>query len=212
MQANPGWLDFFRSLLPENLAASPIVFLAVLGIAGLVILFTLVSVIMYLFGGRRSKGGSGPNLEERLGTYPPARPFTGDRRLLVEGVPVRLRLVVIGPAGTASDFDNEKIEDLLGRLVPGLDEIFRNDKPRVRIWPTQLSYEGFTTHFHRNTIVPEKEGELSQWVVVAGRAKLGGKTQVMIGLAVQALKPTTVGRRTIDAHEWESTFRIRVRD
>jgi hypothetical protein len=60
-------------------------------------------------------------------------------------------------------------------------------------------------------LVPEAEGELSPWVIVAGRAKLG-KQQVMVGLALQALKPTTVGRLTLEAHEWDSKLRVRVRE
>ena len=95
--------------------------------------------------------------------------------------------------------------------MPGLGQICTADKPRVRIWPMQLSYNGFTTHFHRCTIVPEGDGELSPWVVVAGRAKLG-KNQVMVGFALQALKPTSAGRLTLEAHEWESKLRVRVRD
>ncbi len=75
----------------------------------------------------------------------------------------------------------------------------------------QVSYEGFAKHFHRNTLVPQTEGGLSPWVVVAGRAKLG-KNQVMVGLALQAIKPTTVGRLTLQAHEWESKLRVRVRE
>jgi hypothetical protein len=65
---------------------------------------------------------------------------------------------------------------------------------------------------HRNTIAPEAEGELSPWIVVAGRAKFGGKQQLMLGMALQAIKPTTVGRLTIDAHEWPTTLRVKVRD
>jgi hypothetical protein len=75
----------------------------------------------------------------------------------------------------------------------------------------QLSYEGFAKHFHRNTITPEPEGELTRWVMVAGRAKLG-KKQIMLGLALQAVKPTTVGRKTVDSHEWATVLRVRVRE
>ena len=75
----------------------------------------------------------------------------------------------------------------------------------------QVSYEGFAKHFHRNTITPEEEDEPSPWVVVAGRCKLG-KQQIMLGMAALAVKPTTVGRRTYDAHEWATAVKVRVRD
>ena len=39
-----------------------------------------------------------------------------------------------------------------------------------------------------------------------------GKQQILLGLGLQAIKPTTVGRKTLKAHEWESVLRVRVRD
>ncbi len=102
------------------------------------------------------------------------------------------------------------MDHLLDRVVTGLGEIAKQDRPRVRIWPAQISNEGFAHKFHTSTVIPEKEGELSPWACIAGRAKLG-KTQLMLGLAVQGLKPNTLGRRTIEPHEWDSVLRVRVR-
>jgi len=118
---------------------------------------------------------------------------------------------VIAAAGTESNFDEAHLDKLLDRILPGLGSIYAADRPRVRVWPLQLSYEGFTKHLHRNTIIPEGPNQLSKWVVIAGRAKLND-CQVMLGLGLEALKPTTVGRKTIDAHEWPVVLRVRVRD
>jgi len=81
----------------------------------------------------------------------------------------------------------------------------------VRIWPKQLSYEGFTNSFHKHTPIPGGEREASRWVLVAGRAKLGGQS-VLVGLGLQAAKPTTVGRKTLQPHEWPTVLRIRERE
>jgi len=190
------------------------VLLGVVALLVLLILFAIGSKFLGLFGGgggrRRKAEGSG--LEEHLSQYPPLKPSTGDRRLLVENVPVRLRLLVVAPAGKADEIDEDNLDKTLEKILPGLGQIYKADKPRVRVWPVQLSYEGFTKHMHRNTILPEPEGEPSPWVVVAGRAKFGGKQQMMLGMALQAVKPTTVGRLTIDAHEWSTTLRVKVRD
>jgi len=48
-------------------------------------------------------------------------------------------------------------------------------------------------------------------VRVAGRAKLGGQS-VLIGLGLQAAKPTTVGRKTLQPHEWPTVLRIQERE
>jgi hypothetical protein len=209
-----GPLQKIQDLLPAPVAALPgwvqiAIVLGVIVIGAIVALVMLLVVVRLLFG-RKAKPKA-PSLEEDLSTYPPLKTSGGDRRLYVEGVPVRLRLVALAPAGKQSEIDEEQLEPMLERILPGLGKVFSADKPRVRIWPMQLSYNGFATHFHRCTLVPETEGELSPWVVVAGRAKLG-KNQVMVGFALQALKPTTVGRLTLEAHEWESKLRVRVRE
>ena len=214
MDAGGGLWQWVQDHLPGPVAALPpwvqlAIVLGILGVGALVMLVMLFVVIRLLFG-RKAKPKE-PSLEEDLSTYPPLKGSSGDRRLLVEGVPVRLRLVVLAPAGKQSEIDEEKIEATLEKILPGLGQIFTADKPRLRIWPMQLSYQGFTRHLHRNTLVPEAEGELSPWVVIAGRAKLG-KHQVMVGFAMQALKPTTVGRLTLESHEWESKLRVRVRE
>ena len=97
------------------------------------------------------------------------------------------------------------------RILPGLGEIYAHDKPRVKVWPKQVSYQGFATHFHRNMETGAEEGVQTRWVMVAGRAKLG-KFQIMMGLALQSIKPNTVGRRTVDSHEWATVLRVRVKD
>ena len=122
-----------------------------------------------------------------------------------------MRLVALAPAGTANEIDEDEIPEILDKLVTGLGDIFKGDKPRVRIWPVQISYKGFATHFHRNTIIPEAAGEPTPWIIVAGRVKLN-KRQLMLGMAMVAVKPTTVGRRTYDSHEWSTAVKVRVRD
>jgi hypothetical protein len=34
----------------------------------------------------------------------------------------------------------------------------------------------------------------------------------MLGVALQSIKPNTLGRRTVDAHEWASILRVRVKE
>ena len=170
----------------------------------------LISLARILFR-RGPKPAKESNLAEDLASYPELKSTSGDRQLRVEGVPARLRLVIVAPAGTASEVDLDKLPAVFEELVSGLSEIYQHDKPRVRQWPTQVSYQGFGTLFHRNMLTGGKEGEQTRWVLVAGRVKVG-KQQMMLGLAMQTIKPNTIGRRTIDAHEWAQVLRVRVRD
>ncbi|MBI2808563.1 MAG: hypothetical protein HYX68_26545 [Planctomycetes bacterium] len=199
-------------LLPEGLRAYALYILGgALCLVGLVGLLLLIVVFRLLFGGRAKKSPYEKNLIEQLSEYPDLKTSSGDKQLRIEGVPVRVRLVVIAPAGTASDLDEDELGKILEQLLPGLGDVLKHDKPRVRVWPTQVSYQGFATHFHRNTVTGAAEGEQTRWAMIAGRIKVG-KKQYMLGLALQSIKPNTVGRRTVDSHEWASVLRVRVRD
>ncbi|MBX9678167.1 MAG: hypothetical protein K2X38_05335 [Gemmataceae bacterium] len=201
--------DFLNDALPQGARDSWTII--AIGLVVLAVLLLLGLVTLLFRRGKKAPSIQEQNLEERLSTYPPIKPSTGDRRLLAEGVPVRIRLLVIASTGKASDFDVDNLAPLLEEVLPGLGDIYLADKPRVRVWPPQVSYDGFARHFHRMTIVPEGEGKQSPWVCLGGRVRVK-KSQVMLAMALQALKPTTVGRRTLDSHEWASTLRVRVRD
>jgi hypothetical protein len=207
-------LDLPKALtdaLPDSVR--PYALFIVLGIVGIAALFGLIILFFIarlIFGRGKGKADKESKLAERLTEYPDLKPSTGDRQLRIEGVPVRMRLVVVAPAGTASEVDMDDIPDMLERIVPGLGEIYKYDKPRVKVWPTQVSYQGFATFFHRNTLTGAKDGEQTRWAMAAGRVKLC-KQQVMLGLALQSVKPNTVGRRTVDSHEWASMLRVRVK-
>jgi hypothetical protein len=211
IQRSPDWL---LKLLPEGGARDFVNgpgWFVVLGVGGLIVLLILWMILKAILGGKKPAAPKAPNLEEDLGSYPALQPSTGDRQLRVEGVPVRMRLVVVAPAGNDAEVDIEEVQALLERVLPGLGDICKTDKPRIKVWPRQLSYEGFVKLFQRNMSTPEGVGEPSRWILLGGRAKLG-KQQIMLGLGLQAVKPTTVGRRTVDAHEWPTVLRIRVRD
>jgi hypothetical protein len=177
----------------------------------LLIILLLAAIARFVFAGRSSPDVKQRSLEEDLSEYPELKSKSGDRQLRAEGVPVRLRLVVVAPAGTASEIDLDELPAILDEVIPGLGEIYLYDKPRVTEWPTQVSYQGFGNHFHRNMLTGAKEGETTRWVLIAGRVKIG-KKQVMLGVALQSIKPNTIGRRTIDSHEWASILRVRVKE
>lgn len=201
----------FTDLLPDSVKAYALHLLG--GSVCVIALFALLilgAIVRFLFGGSK-KEVKQKNLEEDLTEYPDLKKPSGDRQLRAEGVPVRIRLVVVAPAGTSSEVDVDELPGLFDEIVPGLGEIFKYDKPRVQVWPTQISYKGFGTHFHRNMLTGAKEGELTRWVLIAGRLKVG-KKQIMLGVALQSIKPNTIGRRTVDSHEWASILRVRVKE
>ncbi len=185
----------------------------VLGILALVLLLLLVALLRRLFRllfGTREAPPPDMDAQYRINLeecpLPVAPP--GEQRLYAYHIPVRLRLVVLAPAGTEVDIDATAAEKLLDRILPGLGDQARHDRPRVRIWPGQLSHEGFNAAFHRRVGMPHREGEPSRWVLVSGTAMVG-RRPVLVGLGLWADKTCTIDRLTLAPHQWLDVLRVR---
>src|SRR5262249_52960406 len=140
------------------------------------------------------------DLREDLGFYPPPGP-PGPRRLLVQGNPARVRLVVLAPVGKQAHVDAANAGPLLEHVLHGLGSVVQHDRPRVRVWPPQLSHQGFAVKFHRLTQTPPSHGNGSHWTVLAGRARVG-QHHLLLGLALWTDEPTMFGRLTLEPEQW----------
>ena len=177
-------------------------------VMALLLLAAIVRGIVQALFGRRTPTATvdlGPR--ENLAEYPlPAEPW-GPRRLTVEGVPVRLRLVVVAPVGKKATVNEAALPQLLDAVVWGLGEIFRTDRPRVRVGPPQLSHQGFVAAFHRSTPTPEPEGQPSRWILVAGQTPSRPRP-LLLGLALWADEPVFIGRLTLEPGRWAAVLRV----
>src|SRR5262245_12175983 len=126
-----------------------------IGIAGFVVLVVGAAVlILYLLvRGKKKEIDPEAGLDENLRHYPPA-PDAGAARLKLGGQQVRLRLVVLAPAGNV-ELDVDMADRVLESALPGLADVAKYDKPRVKLWPPQLSHAGFIPKFFRRTHRPE---------------------------------------------------------
>jgi hypothetical protein len=148
------------------------------------------------------------DLRENLAEYPPALGKAGPRRLLVEGMAARVRLVVLAPMGKQATVTAEQAEQLLEHVLHGLGGFCRQDKPRVRIWPPQLSVEGFGHKFHRYTTKPEGEGQPSRWALAAGKARVGS-SYLLLGLALQTDEENSLPPMVLEPQQWNEVLRIK---
>jgi hypothetical protein len=170
------------------------------GIAGGLL---LLLAVLFLFRGKK-KVDPEANLGEDLAAIGPAPKGPRHYQLFVMNQPVRLRLVVIAPMGKKVV---GKIDTALEQVFRGLGEVAIDDKPRVRLWPPQLSVAGFAPSFFRLTKRPEPDGKASTWILLAGPARAGA-TPVLLGLAVQADELTKMGLLTMTETKWGEVLRV----
>ena len=163
----------------------------------------LLLVLRLLFrGGKKVDPEEG--LGEDLATIPAPAKSSRHYQLLVLNQPVRLRYVVVAPVGKRPV---GKVDSALEQVFRGLGEVAVDDKPRVRVWPPQLSSAGFAPTFFRLTRKPETPGAASRWVLLAGPARAAG-TPILLGLAVQTDAPTKTGVVTMTEAQWAEVLRV----
>jgi hypothetical protein len=181
-----------------------------LSVAGVILLLLIVGIVDRLWlrvFRRRLRVPSAAELEEDLALIPPPLHAPGEKQFALYHVPARLRLVVAAPAGTDKFLDEKKVKKELERLWPGVREILSVDKPRVRIWPAQLSQQGFALAFYRHLRRPEPEAKASPWVSVAGKVQSEGET-LLLGLVLWTDEKTTLGQLTLEPHQWRDVLRL----
>src|SRR5262249_13971130 len=181
--------------------------LALAGVLVLIVVGLVLRSIIRMFA-RKPPPAPEADLREDLAEYPPAPGKPGPRRLEVNGIPARVRLVVLAPVGKQAGVSAGQAEQLLEYVVRGLGGVCQHDKPRVRVWPSQLSVEGFGNQFHRFTAKPEGEGHPSRWALVAGKARVG-QSYILVGLALHTDEEQTLPPLMLEPQQWNDVLRIK---
>lgn len=175
-----------------------------------VLLLLLFVAVLRGYLRRQNRAKADDKLVEKLGAYPPPPPLMQtDKRVTVHNLPVRFRLVVAAPLGReAENMPMEDVDFLLDAAVPDLPAFVKADLPRIRVWPTQLSHQGFIAAFRRNTQVPHPETRTSRWVLMVGKVLFEGRP-FGLGLAMLADQVNTLGTLVVQhGHEWMATLRV----
>jgi hypothetical protein len=167
----------------------------------------LLVVLIFLMSRGKKRVNPESGLDEDLSEYPPAPGKPGSRRLTVHGRPVRLRLVVVGPVGKRN-IAEDGAEALLDEVLRGLGRIAQEDKPRIKIWPPQLSQQGFAPTFFRMTHCPDRAGKPSHWLLAAGPSRAGGRP-VLLGLAMWADDKGPMEQTILTETAWDEALQIK---
>jgi hypothetical protein len=199
-------------LLPEPLRPY---WLVLLGGAALIILLPLAWYqrrrLRALIGLPPRPVREEPKLDEDLSQLAPPPGLSGPRRLFIEGVPARLRLAVVAPLGKGPTLEEAAVAGVLDQVRWGLGAVARQDGAKLRVWPLQLSAQGFPAVFHRHTRQAQSEGQASHWVFLAGPTSPRPRP-VLVGLALWTEEATTIGRLTMDAGQWMKTLYIETQE
>jgi hypothetical protein len=196
------------NLLPESLQEY---WMAVFFAAALVVLLPLAwyqrRLLRALLRLPRRPVREEPQLDEDLANFVPPPGLLGPRRLFIEGVPARLRLVVVAAPGKGATIAETAIGEVLDQVRWGLGAIARQDQATLRIWPGQLSAHGFPAVFHRKLHKADADGQPSHWVLLAGPTPPRPHS-VLLGLAVWTDAATTIGQLSMDTGQWIKTLNI----
>jgi hypothetical protein len=163
---------------------------------------------LFFRGGKKPHKDLQKGQREILDEYPDPPPAKEGRRLQFDGLDVRLRFVAVAPTGKQHEpIDVDVIPEILDDLLRGFGAFVKSDRPRIKVWPPQLSAAGFPPTFFRLVESPDVVGQKSQWVRVAGTIKIGGRP-FLLGLALYSEEPSKVGAVTLEPTDWTKHFQI----
>ena len=184
----------FDLVLPKMAALGGVV-------CAVVFLLLIVVVIMILRRRRRKQEPAAPDLRVDVSKLPAQGPPIAGPRLEFYGIPVRLAVLVLAPAGRGSSVpDGRSFERALESLLPGLVEVVKVHRPLIRGWPYQLSTQGFVHAFFGNLALPGDHGKGTPWCAAAGRFQAGDQ-QLLAGLVCVADKPNALSQVTVQQLE-----------
>lgn len=186
--------------------------LNIVGLAFLAIMFVVAFVVVMGVLRRRKAAPATiappPGIDvSQLASHGPPE---GGLQLECYGAPVRVAAMVLAPMGTGGGFpSSEKLPEVIDRVVPGLSEIVARDQPLIRIWPPQLSPQGFANSYFAACRLPGDRGKQTPWCSIAGRY-LDGEVRLLIGVILCAASPNSLGEFTLEQPtQWMDILRIR---
>jgi hypothetical protein len=182
----------------------------VIGAAGLLLLASFVLLIVSV---RRRKPLQAPTVDlvidvQQLPAYGP--PKEGPK-LEFFGMPVRLAVLVLAPAGRGAQLpSDQRLVGVLDDLAPGLGSVVLSHRSVLRQWPEQLSTQGFIHAFFNNVRLPGDRGRGTPWCSAAGRFDAGDQ-QLLAGILCAADKPNSISQVAIsNVGQWMAVLRVKM--
>jgi hypothetical protein len=158
---------------------------------------------------RRRLTGQGHPARVCLADIGDAMTGLGEKQVIVQGNPGRLRLVVLTPAGidAAAPPDSAR-GDVLDAAVPGLARVADTDFPKVECWTDPHARSGFGSAVTEAVKFPDDAGGASRWVLLTGDVAMA-QGRYHLALAVRTEKPATARVIDVTAGQWSDFLNVR---
>lgn len=176
-----------------------------------VVLLSLLVIVIRLFARRQRSGGiETENLAIDLSSLD-LQPVPHQAYLEVYGVPMRLMVLVLAPAGRSVIFPSrDQLPQTVELLIPRLTSVLDQHQPIYRSWPVQLSPRGFSRSFFANLKLPGDDGKGTRWCGIVGPFDTPGG-RLLAGMILLADTPNGYGQIEIE-HEghWHNAVRVQI--
>lgn len=191
-----------------QLAENPL-WLPVIVVAGAVALLALVLVAPWWIKRRRVVEVPAPTLQVNVDALPAEGPPEQGPSLRLYNVPVRCAMLVLAPVGRgAVQPSAEKIGEIIDQVVPGLASVAEAHRTSIKVWPAQLSSQGFLHQFSVNVGLPGDAGKGTPWSSVCGRFEAQG-VPYLVGLLLCAARSNSLGQFLVEREtQWPDMLRV----
>ncbi len=192
-----------------QLAENPL-WLPVIVVAGAVALLALVLVApWWIKRRRRVVEVAAPPLQVNVAALPAEGPPERGPSLRLYNVPVRCAMLVLAPVGRgAVQPAAEKIGEVIDQVVPGLASVAEAHRTSIKVWPAQLSSQGFLHQFSVNVGLPGDAGKGTPWSSVCGRFE-AQSVPFLVGLLFCAARPNGLGQFLVEREtQWPDMLRV----
>jgi hypothetical protein len=133
----------------------------------------------------------------------------GPKQLTVNGVPARLRLVVLGRTlATAGRLSEEEVPRMLNGILHGMAEVMQYDSPRVHVWHDPRTHDGFRQKLLERVVFPQQKGEPTPWVLLIGEMP-GRESPLLVGLALHRTQESSERVVSVPAGQWRHFLGLR---
>lgn len=131
-------------------------------------------------------------------------------RVEIYNIRMQWAAVVVAPAGRASELPElEQLTILFDDLSPGMSAAFIQHRPKLVLWPPQLSSEGFVRSFFRHVALPGNKGRGTPWCSLAGRVE-SSSDSVLVGIVCRSASANSLGQILVERpSKWLDILRIR---